>query len=1022
MADENVLAPAPIRSDDQILPFAAWAKTGAYSFQLVETKFVLDANLLRDALKITPIDQAYHFVLPSLGDAIIDFVNQLGYIEIIHFVSRMAVNNLYQPWRAILSMINQCLTGKTSGHDRPRYPVLQMLWGIITSTNFDYAELLWEEFVQAIQTFLTDKANLGSPTKKVKKDKPHVIPYYSKLGNLKFVPKGEIDEVFGMPIPDELISNNIRNAPYYNAYLEMVAKHDRKMSAEKEGKKKTVSAKQPKLKPAVEKASKPASKPKASKVRPSMALADKPPKPKPAKEKSTKTTLPQPTGKGKVVKVHKVKSPFHLVDEPNEEPTHSEPELKLVHKGKCDEDDMEHVIRMKATRPLPVVEGKGKAIATEEQAAHSLLALYTPKRRSTIDQFILQRQTLVTKEASTGPYAQAQDDTSVNIVRNSPSPADAETETRVASEKTNSRDETKILHIDEEQGKDVDDQVNLDEKIDELDQGQAGSSPESRGALARPDPKPTHDEFIVDPYPKVQESLKFLADEHVMLEEPLSSSRTLSLMKNLDDAYTIGDQFINDKSTKDEPDLPHKINEAVRESMKEAVHIDLQASLRDCFRELPEANMKEILHQWMFESGSYKSLPEHVALYEALEASMKRAQRDEFIAKKDKSRKRRPPHSSAWKNSNTRDAPLSYSKQQSDPHAEQLVEDIPMPDTAIISDSDDTDSAHLPKIKKRPKWLKPIPDNERAATPKLARVIPSPYILDAENNWANALATTYQAPTENSLLEKTGDMQTIMHCKGSRQALSISKMKAARYLDFGLELIIPEHIWINEVCTYDISASYGISHWLFNRQKFYIDRHITDSSRKVVRTHMRILSVVSIKSFSHYGDFEEMNLLLLQGHLNHLFGSDKHMISTAVKLWTRNLMIRQRVEDFQLDIECYQKQLNLTKLGRHVKGFEYKNDYIIINSPHVVVFPVGNNKRKIMRFNVIYKFSDGTLTNIMDTLDFRVKEYKVNQFNSDSRPEGSSKIWNALLVVAYEILTTDCFREPNEHFISAFSV
>ncbi|GKD63673.1 hypothetical protein Tco_1305781 [Tanacetum coccineum] len=48
--------------------------------------------------------------------------------------------------------------------------------------------------------------------------------------------------------------------------------------------------------------------------------------------------------------------------------------------------------------------------------------------------------------------------------------------------------------------------------------------------------------------------------------------------------------------------------------------------------------------------------------------------------------------------------------------------------------------------------------------------------------------------------------------KGSRQALSISKMKAARYLDFGLELLVPEHMWINKVCTYDISASYGISH------------------------------------------------------------------------------------------------------------------------------------------------------------------------------------------------------------------
>nr|GEX70835.1 hypothetical protein [Tanacetum cinerariifolium] len=72
-------------------------------------------------------------------------------------------------------------------------------------------------------------------------------------------------------------------------------------------------------------------------------------------------------------------------------------------------------------------------------------------------------------------------------------------------------------------------------------------------------------------------------------------------------------------------DLPHKINEAVCELVKEAVHTALQAPLRDRFRELPETNMKEILHQGMFESGSYKSLPEHVALYEALEASMERA-------------------------------------------------------------------------------------------------------------------------------------------------------------------------------------------------------------------------------------------------------------------------------------------------------------------------------------------------------------------------------------------------------------
>nr|GFB22869.1 hypothetical protein [Tanacetum cinerariifolium] len=101
-------------------------------------------------------------------------------------------------------------------------------------------------------------------------------------------------------------------------------------------------------------------------------------------------------------------------------------------------------------------------------------------------------------------------------------------------------------------------------------------------------------------------------------------------------------------------------------------------------------------------------------------------------------------------------------------------------------------------------------------------------------------------------------------------------------------------MWIEDVYTYDISAMYGISHWWFNRQKFYIDRHDSLSWRKEVRSHMRILSVVRIKAYSRYGydylceivlriadlqeyttakkdiknlhpsDFEDQNLLLIQ--------------------------------------------------------------------------------------------------------------------------------------------------------------
>ncbi|GKB59206.1 hypothetical protein Tco_0915392 [Tanacetum coccineum] len=106
-------------------------KTGVYSCQVDEQWFDLSADLLRKALAITPVIPAQPFELPPSGNTVIDFVNELGYPEPVEI----------------------CLTGKTSGSDKPRHPVLQMLWGVVTQTNVDHAELLWEEFTQGIQTF-----------------------------------------------------------------------------------------------------------------------------------------------------------------------------------------------------------------------------------------------------------------------------------------------------------------------------------------------------------------------------------------------------------------------------------------------------------------------------------------------------------------------------------------------------------------------------------------------------------------------------------------------------------------------------------------------------------------------------------------------------------------------------------------------------------------------------------------------------------------------------------------------------
>ncbi|GJU61130.1 hypothetical protein Tco_1238896 [Tanacetum coccineum] len=85
--------------------------------------------------------------------------------------------------------------------------------------------------------------------------------------------------------------------------------------------------------------------------------------------------------------------------------------------------------------------------------------------------------------------------------------------------------------------------------------------------------------------------------------------------------------------------------------------------------------------------------------------------------------------------------------------------------------------------------------------------------------------------------------------KERKIALSISKLKAARYLDFGLEELVPS-LWVESEREYDISAVYGITHWWFRRKEFYINKHSEPSDREAVRSQMRILSVISVKKRS----------------------------------------------------------------------------------------------------------------------------------------------------------------------------
>ncbi|GJY20714.1 hypothetical protein Tco_0393280 [Tanacetum coccineum] len=624
-------------------------------------------------------------------------------------------------------------------------------------------------------------------------------------------------------------------------------------------------------------------------------------------------------------------------------------------------------------QPLPEVQGKGKEKVIDEQAAHDLLTLQNPKKKSSADQFIFQRCTLMSTEPS-GNAESPSLDAELALTDNE---TDSDKEVPpVNTEKDASYKELTEINTG------VQDEGQARPNLGKQDEGQAGSNP-----------------------------------------GPISSTRTLSSLQNLDKELSFTNQFFVEKPPEEEPEktntesevqsmvtVPNHqdtslvppmttpvINLTLSQPVSTTVHAllptsttttttiiaittlpppppqpqqsttdlillrhigELEQHMADLLQknlaleerldkhgsrlspssslsDLPTVDMKEILQQWMFEDNSYKAHEVHENLFEALEKSLECNYSNQLLADVDearmKKRKRRnsprtpsgsppsqpppppppagasgapgtsrasgssqfplppPPPSTGTSGSAQQRGSRSLSSSKiaastpesmawttSDTRYESASDDFIPYEHVQLSDDEDNGNDHIPKANKRKNWWKPLSEEERPATLEPAWTIPSSNMSDVENNWASVLVSTYEPPAENSLLAKTRDMTTFMNWyyrhvtiqtqfffnkdleylrygnKGNRPALSISKMKAARYPDFGFELLVPEQMWIDDVCTYDKSAKYGISHLWFNRQKFNIDKHDSLSRQREVRTHMRIFSVDRIKAYSRY--------------------------------------------------------------------------------------------------------------------------------------------------------------------------
>ncbi|GKC60378.1 hypothetical protein Tco_1087976, partial [Tanacetum coccineum] len=510
-------------------------KTGVYSCQVDEQWFNLSADLLRKALDITPVDPAHLFELPPTGDTMIDFVNQLGYPEPVEF----------------------CLTGKTSGSDKPRHLVLQMLWGIVTQTNVDHAELLWEEFTQGIQTFFSHKASHEASLKDPKKKAVPLLIPYGRFTKMIIYYLGSTSDVHKRPespchLPGDDFLLAIQQSLYYPKYLEMVAKNTKKTPQDS-------ASKQPE--PATKRAL-PKKPTTTTPVKPTKTQSSK--QPKSPTKKPSKRKLRQ--------KVRKGKPSFQLVDEDDEAQQESvpqgegnDPNLELAKKMSLDAHQENGEGRApvggvtirdpvsETTPKLPEVVGKGKAVITEEQVAHSLIDL--SKKKRTTDQFILVRHDQAPHDSITGPSSQPEDDTSEKVVHESSSITDSE-RTESGTEAAAPKDKAGSDPVKAHEALAGPDPEPMQEDQTGSDSGKVHVS------LAGPNPEHMDEEFLATAYPKVHENLKLITDELVIKDNPESHSGSMSSMKNLEDTDNFGDQFLYDKPTEDDQEKSKVVDES----------------------------------------------------------------------------------------------------------------------------------------------------------------------------------------------------------------------------------------------------------------------------------------------------------------------------------------------------------------------------------------------------------------------------------------------------------------------------
>ncbi|GJZ43744.1 hypothetical protein Tco_0590999 [Tanacetum coccineum] len=193
-------------------------------------------------------------------------------------------------------------------------------------------------------------------------------------------------------------------------------------------------------------------------------------------------------------------------------------------------------------------------------------------------------------------------------------------------------------------------------------------------------------------------------------------------------------------------------------------------------------------------------------------------------------------------------------------------------------------------------------------------------------------------------------------------------------------------LWSLVIIAYDKDVALRISHRGPQRQQYY-KAMINRKSKHEVFLTMRILSVVSVKieKRSGYGYLEEIVVRRVDQKLYKFKEGDfpdLHLNDIEDML----LLIAQN-KLFNLDDDVIVDFV--TDLKMFTKGIIVKNRHLFVKEPYTpnydplgIIYEDKSKKKRLMRFDEIHKFCDGTLQSIRKILHERLLNFKF-VYNKD---------------------------------------